>query len=313
MPSVLLGAAIFFAFFIRTTGVVLLGGFLAYQTLLFLQGRDEWKKIATDSVTVVVTFVILWLISSLIFPNGQGSYFQQLEGFTLETLQSNVISYFYLFVQFFGSAPAWTYVYYLLAVFFLVGAWTQRNTDQMLIVFFVFYFAVMLIWPEWQGIRFIFPLLPIFIYFAFQGVKAVLGKLPENYHSFGKGINYLLWLVLAGIFLFNSGTQAYVNLKDNRKINGPFDPFSSDMFNYIEAETSPKSVIVFFKPRALRLFTDRDSIMALECDRLPLGDYIALHKTWEYSQILPDRIQDCRQPMELVFENRRFLVYKILK
>jgi len=198
-------------------------------------------------------------------------------------------------------------------IFFFIGAWTRRNSDQMLIFFFVLYFAVMLIWPEWQGIRFIFPLLPIFIYFAFQGLSAAVRILPKRHQVTGKVAVYLFWIVIAGIFLFNSGSHAYTNLKDGRKINGPFDPFSSEMFNYIKAETSPESVIVFFKPRAMRLFTDRDSIMVLECDHLTLGDYVVLHKTWEYSQILPDDIDECNLPLKSTFENRRFIVYEMEK
>jgi hypothetical protein len=70
---------------------------------------------------------------------------------------------------------------------------------------------------------------------------------------------------------------------------------------------------VFFKPRAMRLFTDRDSIMSIECDRLLLGDYIVLHKNWEYSQILPGDIQNCNLPLKNMFENRRYIVYKWTK
>jgi len=201
----------------------------------------------------------------------------------------------------------------VLVAFFLIGAWTRRNTDQELIIFFVFYFAVMIIWPEWQGIRFIFPLIPIFIYFAFQGMLACVRILPERYHSLGKGINYLFWLVLVGIFLFNSGTHAYSNLRENRKINGPFESFSTEMYNYIKANTPPDSVIVFFKPRALRLFTDRDSIMVLECAHLLRGDYVVLHKNWEYSQILPNDIQNCDLPLKNVYENRKYIVYELEK
>jgi len=310
---VFLGAAIFFAFFIRTTGVILLAGFLAHQALLFYQDRAKRRDIALNSAVVLAAFVLFWFVSSLIFPNGQGSYFQQLMGFTIETLLENIVNYFYLFVQFFDSnpTPAWTYIYYVLVAFFAVGVWTRRNTDQVLIIFFVFYFAAMVIWPEWQGIRFIFPLIPIFIYFSFQGMLASVRMLPERHHFLGQGVHYSFWLVLAGIFLFNSGTHAYLTLKDDRRINGPFDPVSSDMYNFIRAETPSESVFVFFKPRAFRLFTDRDAIMALECDRLLMGDYVVLHKTWEYSQILPDDIRNCNLSLKNVYENRRFIVYEL--
>lgn len=310
---VFLGIAIFFAAFIRTTGVVLLAGFLANQALLFLQERSRRRAIVQNSMIVAVTFILLWLASSLIFPNGQGAYLRQLAGFTAETFAKNVHDYFHLFVQFFTASPtpAWTYIYYALAAFFLAGAWTRRRADQMLIIFFAFYFAVMIIWPEWQGIRFIFPLIPIFIYFAFQGLLASIRMLPERYVSLGKGLNFLFWLILVGIFLFQSGTRAYSNLKGNRQINGPFESFSMEMYDYVKTNTPSDSVIVFFKPRALRLFTDRDSIMALECGHLLRGDYVVLHKNWEYSQILPRDIPACNLPLKNVYENRKYIVYEL--
>jgi hypothetical protein len=155
--------------------------------------------------------------------------------------------------------------------------------------------------------------LPIFIYFAFQGVNVSVRKLPENYRPLSTGMFYLFWIVFAGIFLFNSGTRAYSNLQNNRKINGPFDSYSDEVFRYIQTETLPDSVVVFFKPRAMRLFTNRDSIMVLECENLQRGDYVVLHKNWEYSQILPKDIQSCNLPLKDVFENQRFIVYETPK
>jgi hypothetical protein len=313
--QILLGAAIFLSYFIRTTGVVLLGSYLVYQGLLFLRTPLRRRAILQNSLIVVAAFSALWVLSSFIFPNGQGSYLQQLAGFSAITLRENARSYFHLFVQFFTSAPTqqWVYLYYLLVAFFLVGIWTRRNSDQMPIIFFAAYFVVMVIWPEWQGIRFIFPLIPLLIYFAFQGMLAAVRALPGRFDLPGRGVTYLFWLVLAGLFLFHSGTRAYTNLKDERRINGPFDPFTSDMYNFVRAETPSDSVFVFFKPRAFRLFTDRDAIMSLECDRLLLGDYVVLHRTWEYSQILPSQIEECNSPLVTVYENRRFIVYEVEK
>jgi len=137
--------------------------------------------------------------------------------------------------------------------------------------------------------------------------------LPKSYRPLSTGISYLLWIILAGIFLFTSGTRAYLNLQNDRKINGPFESYSDEVFRYIQAETPPDSVIVFFKPRAMRLFTARDSIMVLECENLLLGDYVVLHKNWEYSQILPKDISDCNLPLKDVFENQKFIVYETPK
>jgi hypothetical protein len=53
--------------------------------------------------------------------------------------------------------------------------------------------------------------------------------------------------------------------------------------------------------------------MVLECDHLLRGDYVVLHKNWEYSQILPKDIQYCNLPLKNVYENRKYIVYALEK
>jgi hypothetical protein len=282
-----------------------------YRAFRFFRERDRRREIVTASVIVVLTFAVLWFVTLLVFPSGQSSYIEQLRGLTYAIFMRNIPGYFYLIGSFFGTGSTWTYIYYLLVILFLLGVWSRRRDDMLLLIFFFGYLGAMVFWPEWQGVRFMFPILPLFVYFVIQGIRFLILKLPEKYQRVGAGISYAFWLITIGIFLFTSGTRANSNLKDSRKINGPFDPYSSDMFAFIREETPKDSVVIFFKPRAMHLFTDRDSIMSIECDRLLLGDYVALHKTWEYSQILPKDINACNLPLEPVFENGRFIVYKL--
>ena len=311
--SIGFGIVIFLAFFIRTTGIILLGSFLVCQALCFYRQKEARKAILINSIAVLFSFSLLWILTSLIFPNGQGSYFDQLKGLTPKIFKENISYYFSLFGIFFGSGPAWMYIFHGLIVLFLIASWQRRNEDQLLIIFFVSYLIAMLFWPERQGIRFIFPLLPILIYLAIQGIRIVINKLPEKYHLAGEMTMYGFWLLIVGTFLFGSGTRAYANLQDDRKINGPFDPYSSDIYNYIRANTPPDSVVVFFKPRAMRLFTDHNTLMSLACTRLPLGDYIVISKKAENSQVPLNEIDKCGLALENLFENQRFIVYKVPK
>ena len=198
-------------------------------------------------------------------------------------------------------------------MFFITGAWAQRKVHQSIITFFAVYLIAILFWPERQGIRFIFPLLPIFIYLAIKGLATVIHELPEKYIPLVQGLAYIFWVVIIGIFLFNSADQAYSNLKDNRKINGPFDSYSSDVYNFIRAKTPSDSVIVFYKPRAMRLFTDRNTLMSTECDRLKLGNYVVISYKAENSQIPPNEIDQCKLALKKVYENKKFIVYEIPK
>jgi hypothetical protein len=49
-----------------------------------------------------------------------------------------------------------------------------------------------------------------------------------------------------------------------------------------------------------------------ECERLTEGDYLALSKkVGENLQIPPEHIDECNLPLDKVFENRRFIVYRL--
>ena len=317
LNATLLGAAIAFAFFIRTTGILLLASFLAVEYF------KVWNKRATreldiktlqDVVIVCVSFGGMWVAYSLIFPGGSESYFDQLEGFSFHAALGSIGAYFELFGLFFGTSTIWKYLYSILFIFFLIGAWMHRKEETILIVFFLLWMLLLIIWPIRQGPRFIFPLLPVFIYFTFQGMRSVISRLPMNYHQPGQWIFYGVWISMMGIFLFNSSIDAYTNLQNDRSINGPFDMYSMEVYQFIKEETPADSVIIFFKPRALRLMTDRDAIMSTECERMPLGNYIVLsRKVDENQQIPPEQINECNLSLDEVFRNRRFVIYKILK
>jgi 4-amino-4-deoxy-L-arabinose transferase-like glycosyltransferase len=161
---VIIGLSVFFAFFLRTTGIIILGSFLAWKILTFLTQKEIRKKTVTNSVVVVAVFGLLWTISNAVFPNGQGAYFRQLMGFTWDSFISiNVPSYFYFGAEFLGIpvGSTWIYIYYVIVALFLIGAWTRRKEDLHILLFFILYYSAMVIWPEWQGIRFVFPVLPI--------------------------------------------------------------------------------------------------------------------------------------------------------
>ena len=63
----------------------------------------------------------------------------------------------------------------------------------------------------------------------------------------------------------------------------------------------------------MRLFTDRDTFMSTECERLTLGDYVVISFKAENSQIPPNEIDECAIPLLRVFENQRFIVYELPK
>ncbi|MGZ9223201.1 MAG: ArnT family glycosyltransferase, partial [Anaerolineales bacterium] len=166
LDYILLGGVIACAFFIRTTGVILLASFLAVESFkvwFHRTNRESVKKTLWNVSIVCATFGLLWGVYALLFPGGGESYFAQYQAFQIETVPGFISGYFQLFSLFFGEALVWKYLYYLLFIFFLAGLWIRRKAEPVFIIFFLLWMILLSTWPYWQGARFIFPLLPIFI------------------------------------------------------------------------------------------------------------------------------------------------------
>ncbi len=307
-----MGVTIFAATFVRTQGLLLLGAVLLWQAIRFLTGRETRRRTVIEALITVASFGMLWGAAALIFPGGQTSYLSLYEDFSMSIVYRNISLYSLLFGDFFMGLPGSTFIFGLFVVLFFIGLAARWKNDLLVMLYAGLYLLVLWSWPEWQGYRMIFPLLPVFIYFAFWGIKVLL-RLERGQAIAQKFVGAFLLLMVA-TFAVKAGINAYGNLRAGREINGPFDPYSMEMYNFIKEQTSPESVIVFFKPRALRLMTDHNALALTECTRLPEGDYLALSKkVGENLQIPPERIKECNLPLDKVFENRRFVVYRVEK
>jgi 4-amino-4-deoxy-L-arabinose transferase-like glycosyltransferase len=314
--SVILGAVIACAFFVRTQGLLLLASYGVVELFSLWENRfsrEMMKRIVWNMFLVCASFGVLWLLYAVAFPGGGESYLAQYKDFKASQILPRTKDYFQLFSNFFGEGSIWKFFYYVTFAFFLLGLWTRRKQEMAFIVFFILWMLSLVTWPAWQGPRFIFPLLPLFLYFVFQGTRTLLQWLPETNRVWGQWILTATWLGVIGIFLFQSGAHAYENLKLNRAADNAFETYSQDMFEFIRENTSSESVIVFFKPRAMRLFTDRDAYMAQTCSELTRGNYVVINKVAENSQVPEDEVDECGIPMRDVFENKRYLVFQILQ
>jgi hypothetical protein len=315
--DVLIGAAIFGTTFMRATGLLLLACFLAVEFFrLVTKRRDRAtvKRIIINSFIVCAVFAALWIMNAILFPGGGESYLTQYKNLTADLVRDFAGLYFMVFSWFFGVEPGWKYLYYVVLAFALIGAWIRRRDEPFFLWFFPVWMVVHITYPYWQGPRYIFPLLPIFIYFAFQGMRFAVNQLPTKNQLSGQRLSYGFWLLIVGYFLFYSASTVYVNLQEDRRINGPFDPYSMEVYDYIKRKAPPDSVLIFYKARAMRLMTGYDTIMINKCDGMLKGDYLILSKKVERNnQVPPGEIDSCHLSLNKKLENRRFIIYKIEK
>jgi O-methyltransferase involved in polyketide biosynthesis len=104
-------------------------------------------------------------------------------------------------------------------------------------------------------------------------------------------------------------------------ISGPYTETSQSMFSFIRSNTEKESIIVFLKPRLMRMMTDRKSLMLTKKEDLSRGDYLCLYPPTQLKvlaaqlrdQVSPDTMQDLlkQEGALLIYENSEFQVYKL--
>jgi hypothetical protein len=88
------------------------------------------------------------------------------------------------------------------------------------------------------------------------------------------------------------------------------------MFSYISDYTEPQAIIVFFKPRALRMLTGHPSIQVDSTSEIDRGDYLCLFLGPEaYQQITAEQATELVKAgeLKLIYTNGEYNLYRILK
>jgi hypothetical protein len=141
-----------------------------------------------------------------------------------------------------------------------------------------------------------------------------VGRLSAAWQKTALGAVRAFWSLLMLASLVFVANSAYINMLSGRDINGPFDLYSKQLYAFIRERTPANSVVIFMRPRALRLFTARDAFMTERCEDMSKADYIAIHeKAGNSGQIPLDQVTTCNPQLNLeeVFNNKRFTMYKI--
>ena len=81
------------------------------------------------------------------------------------------------------------------------------------------------------------------------------------------------------------------------------------MFHFIKNNTGTEEIIVFSRPRAMRLMTGRMAITCRMGEDISAGDYVVIRKR-EYEDFCDDVLKNVSHG-EPVFDNARFMVIKL--
>jgi hypothetical protein len=194
-----------------------------------------------------------------------------------------------------------------------------RKKLTLLEIFVPFYVGVIIVWPIWQGLRFLIPIIPLYIFYALVGVQA-FSKI--EWKKVGN-------LAYPGLMIAVSLSYAskYSNTNFGPLPEGVGKKESVELFNFISKKTADDDVFVFVKPRALALYTGRrasiyfDSEDDLDLCRLFYGigvthvvvSHIPALSAYNLgnSRRLRRFVEEYTANFEPVFANTDFTVYKL--
>ncbi len=314
----LTGTALFLAYSVRTIGIALLPTLIACQIYDFsINYKFDLKKYVTTNWQSFLTYLVLFFglfLYSLYFNYSDASYMSHLEFENFyEDIQFNIFYYINLISEFFEvpvltniSATLWgVYV-----PFIVYGAYIKRNEDYALILFVIFMLSILIIAPYQGGLRYIFAYLPITFYFLVVGIKKI-----QNHFTNSSLLHFLLVPVLI-IFSQSILIQTFNNFNNKEiSIEGPFDKEGEELMNFINSNTLTKDVIIFYKPRALRLLTGRNGFVVKEVSQILDGraDILIIQKNAKNDWFPEtDNIKSIKDKLTIIFENEDFFVYRIL-
>jgi hypothetical protein len=263
------------AMLIRSQAIVLLMAELVFFLITFLQKSNETRKISftnfLSSVSLKVFFgslaLYLLLIKTVLYnPLDSWGFYLQLfarnKGRWMEVSGHN---FTYLAVLLTGmlhftslSSPGKVLVQiieYTGLVFSTIGLlFSLRKRPNFETVFYVLMCAMIISLSVYQGLRYLLPVLPVYLLYCYKGARAVFPRvlMPKaRYILPGLTLLYLI----AGYDDFNKA------LMPDDKYWTPYSKEDSTAFKYIIENLPDTAIIAFSKPRALALYTHRRSMV----------------------------------------------------
>jgi len=285
--GILTGLMIGIACLLRTNGILLIillaacqiGGW--YESIRNRPGILAGFRSLFSFARVLpwLVFGTVYLTSAILLPEGGSSHAGHMTYVNLTTIWSNIVYYFKLPLAFYEGVPGRWVICLLTYPLLCIGILARLRTDYPVILYLLATFGVYIIWPDaMQGLRFLFPLLPVYVSLCVTGFEVTVNFLPPVGEKVAKslGITLLLYVVLfMGI---SSALAVRKNVQNDWMApEGPYTDAASAMFIEVDRLTKPGDHVVFFKPRVMYFMTGRLSTTQRDLSRVPYGAYVVLY------------------------------------
>lgn len=315
-----LGAAMWFTCELRLNGKTVAAVIALAHGLALLRERPKGRGWLTHAVPWV-TMAVLWGMTRAFLPEATSNT-AHIAGGPNWWILHNIKAYddvlkdwiMQMLPTGFPFAEAARFVLYALAVLGMLAHGLRENLH--LTVLTLGTFAVVYLLPYFQGIRYLYNVLPLLLMFAAYGGMLLvdeLAKRPAAHRAARAGCGVVLALLILGTAQNTAHSEAE-HLRDGG-LSSRYDAYSdemTDMFAYVCENTAEDAVIVFFKPRLMYLNTGRVGFVP------DVGDHVFSEA--DYVLLTSNPLTDCMREgmwpelwerMELVYDNGSFELYRL--
>lgn len=251
----ILGLTIGFSCLIRPLGFVLMGS-VVFE---FVRLKD-WKLKRLHVLIPILSAILLhFLIGKVFFPceSAYSHYTHFLGKEVGVNIVENAQFYFAQWQAYWSMLTAHStgkmFLAYLFSFLLFVGFLRYLLLWNVYAITVLAYLAVVFIWPfRSQGFRYIYPVLPFFIYISFESLSRMiqLNRRTTTWVS-----NTLLIYFLFLCFTFNAEP-----FQRNLVQHGSQTNSAKALYSFLEYEVSNSSRVVFTKPRVLCLYSGTNAL-----------------------------------------------------
>jgi len=303
-----LALVFYLAFATRTLGIVLPACLVSLELL-------KTKKISPLTIIALAFFAVLVIGQASLLSDS--SYLDQFSGFGVKSVVKSFLISAKALIFFWGSSSQAISLGVIIALLASAGFITRIKEKKFAPceLFLIFYVLAIGLWPSNQGARFLIPIIPLFLFYAFYSLQKIgKSRLPRK---IGQAIFILL---VSAIFVSYVGR--YIAIGFGPVSEGPFRKESVELFEHIKQNTNHQDVFIFAKPRALALFTGRSAAALQETNNDQQlwdylnqisADYLIQGQRVLASNFLNDFILRNQAGLEPVYSNPDFVVYKIIR
>ena len=340
----LLGICLWFMYEVRLNGISILLCCILATAFYLLENRKQIKIAHFAKILLpYILFLLLLLFSNFLIGSATPNTSDIGSGMDAEAFLSNLKSYAKLICHWFGLlwnsilinplysvlrrftalsfdsfTPLRNILVYATAVLFILGLiFEGKGKNFHLSVLVVVYIITASALPYTQGLRYIYPLLPLILMFVgctFAKAARLFKKLPHRIYFAGSLILALLCCLfivyphMSAAYTGDKGVNVLEEISSASDIymQNAYSQDAVELYRYIQENTETDCTIAFFAPRALYLNTQRVAVRpGVNGHSIDEADYYLQYlSVGDYPVDTPPDLGFTR-----CFENNEFVLY----